>query len=118
MELDTDTADAAPISSRDPAHAPFPVVGVGASAGGLDALEHFFASVPTDCGMAFVVVTHMQPGRPSLLPQLLSRHTTMAIVPLDDDMTVPVERNTIYIAPGGKYVAITDNVLHLVAMTD
>jgi len=51
----------------------FPIVGLGASAGGLEALEEFFKQMPPDGGMAFVVVTHQHPGHTSLLPELLRR---------------------------------------------
>ena len=57
-----------------------PVVGIGASAGGVEALEHFFSNTPADTGCAFVVVTHLGPDRRSLLPQILARHTGMAVV--------------------------------------
>ena len=55
----------------------FPVVGIGASAGGLAALESFFAAMPSDSGMAFVVVQHLSPDFKSLMDELLSRHTKM-----------------------------------------
>src|ERR1039458_2551792 len=58
---------------------PFPVVGLGASAGGLEALEKFFSHVPADCGMAFVVVTHQHPGHTSLLPELVGKCTRLRV---------------------------------------
>src|SRR5688572_25557596 len=61
--------------SRSPSY----VVGVGASAGGLDALERFFAKVPVDSGMAFVVVQHLSPDFKSLMDELLARHTKLPI---------------------------------------
>jgi two-component system CheB/CheR fusion protein len=70
-----------------------PVVGIGASAGGLEALEEFFDAMPPDSGMSFVVVTHLHPGHRSLLPQLIGRHTEMPVVAIEDD--VRVERNAI-----------------------
>jgi two-component system CheB/CheR fusion protein len=57
----------------------FPVVGIGASAGGVEALESFFKNVPADSGCAFVVVTHLSPDRPSLLAQLIQRMTTLPV---------------------------------------
>ena len=57
--------------------APFPVVGIGASAGGLRALENFFQSIPPAPGMAFVIITHLAPDRKSLLNEILARHTTL-----------------------------------------
>ena len=57
----------------------FPIVGIGASAGGLEALEAFFRHMLSDSGMAFVVVTHQPPQHVSLLPDLLGRCTTMPV---------------------------------------
>ena len=54
----------------------FPIVGIGASAGGLEALEQLLAGVPADSGMAFVVIQHLDPKRPGMLPELLQRATT------------------------------------------
>ena len=56
----------------------FPVVGIGASAGGLRALEGFFAAMPANPGMAFVIITHLAPDRKSLLIEILARHTSVA----------------------------------------
>src|SRR5215831_1051777 len=53
----------------------FPIAGIGASAGGLEALEELFDNMPADTGMAFVVVTHQHPGHTSMLPELLRRKT-------------------------------------------
>ena len=58
-----------------------PIVGIGASAGGVEALGAFFRAVPADNGMAFVVVTHLPPDRDSLLAEILGRATEM---PVDD----------------------------------
>ena len=58
----------------------FPVVGIGASAGGLEALQEFFGNMPADTGMGFVVVTHQHPGHVSMLPALLARSTSMPVV--------------------------------------
>ena len=94
-----------------PSQIHFPVVGVGASAGGLEALQAFFDAMPNDTGMAFVVVTHQLPGHASLLPELLGRHTTMPVAAIDDRMAVLPDR--IYVSPPGKRVAILDGALHL-----
>ena len=53
----------------------FPVVGLGASAGGLDALKAFFQKVPEESGLAYIVNVHLTPKRPSLMPELLQRVT-------------------------------------------
>ena len=57
----------------------FLVVGIGASAGGIPAMEGFFRGVPDDCGMAFVVVTHLSPDRESLLHEVIARYTEMPV---------------------------------------
>jgi chemotaxis response regulator CheB len=72
----------------------FPIVGLGASAGGLEALETFFSRMPSDCGIAFVVVTHLHPGHVSLLPELLSKCTRMPVRVAGDGMAV--EPNAVY----------------------
>jgi two-component system CheB/CheR fusion protein len=60
-------------------HEPFPIVGVGASAGGIEALEILFQDLPPDSGMAFVVVTHLPDGYETTLPAILGHRSTMAI---------------------------------------
>lgn len=73
-----------------------PVVGIGASAGGLEALQEFFRNVPTDSGIGFVVVTHMQPRRESLLPELLANVTDIPVIASEDN--IRVEPNRIIVA--------------------
>jgi two-component system CheB/CheR fusion protein len=97
---------------RSPAkreHDDFPVVGVGASAGGLEALEALFQGMPTEPGLAFVVVTHQLPNHPSLLPELLSRITVLPTLEAQDGMLV--EPNHIYVNPPGAYLEIVDRRL-------
>lgn len=89
----------------------FPVVGLGASAGGLDALGEFFEHVPPASGVAFVVVTHQHPGHVSLLPELLARRTSLAVGEILDG--AKVESDHVYVAPPGKNVALLGGVLHL-----
>ena len=87
------------------------MVGIGASAGGLEALEKFFAHVAPDCGLAFVVVTHQHPGHTSLLPELLRKCTRMRVLVAADG--VAVEPNCIYMSPPEGYLAILNGTLHL-----
>lgn len=104
----TPAADVPPGTlSSTPSH----VVGVGASAGGLEALEHFFANMPAQNGMAFVVVQHLSPDFKSLMDQLLGRHTQMAIRRVEDGM--PVEADTIYLIPPRSDIVITNRTLKL-----
>ena len=88
----------------------FPIVGIGASAGGLEALEAFFTHMPSDSGMAFVVVTHQPPQHVSLLPDLLGRRTTMPVRQASDGMTIAP--NSVYIAPANRYLSVLHTTLH------
>ena len=94
-----------------PADKGFPIVGLGASAGGLEALEEFFRRMPPDAGMAFVVVTHQHPSHTSLLPELLRKHTRMPVTEAIDG--AQVQPNRIYISRPDYYVGILDGRLHL-----
>lgn len=89
-----------------------PVVGLGASAGGLVALEQFFAHVPPDPGVAFVVVTHQHPDHPSLLHELLGRKTAMPVHRLEDEVCT-IEPGHVYVAPPGRVLEILGNRLHV-----
>jgi two-component system CheB/CheR fusion protein len=89
----------------------FLIVGLGASAGGLEALEEFFKQVPPDSGMAFVVVTHQHPGHISLLPELLRKSAALPVVEAGDNL--PVKPNCIYVARPEGCLAILNGKLHL-----
>ncbi len=94
----------------------FPIVGLGASAGGLEALEKFFLHVPADCGMAFVVVTHLHPGHVSLLPELLGKCTRMPVRHAADGMAV--EPNAVYMSLPDGYLAILHGALHVMELDE
>ncbi len=89
----------------------FHIVGVGASAGGLEALETFFANIPDDTGMAFVVVQHLSPDFKSVMDELLARHTRLPIHRVTDGMTV--EPNAVYLIPPKKEMIISGGKLLL-----
>jgi two-component system CheB/CheR fusion protein len=89
-----------------------PIVGIGASAGGLEALETFFKYMPDNSGMAFVVVMHLDPSHVSLLPELLQRQTKMEVVKIQ--RSEKVEANKIYVIPPNKNLQISDGVLELI----
>lgn len=89
------------------------IVGIGASAGGLEALQRFFDAVPGDSDLAYVVVQHLSPVHKSLMVDLLAKHTAMDVVQASDG--VPVERNTVYLLPPGKHLSIQDGRLLLTA---
>ena len=87
------------------------VVGIGASAGGLGALEAFFEQVPLDSGMAFVVVQHLSPDFKSLMDEILSRRTKLPVLLVEDG--VRVEANRIYLIPARKEMIIAQGRLLL-----
>ncbi|MGV7229938.1 MAG: chemotaxis protein CheB [Nitrospirales bacterium] len=89
----------------------FPIVGIGASAGGLEAFEEFFTEMSPNSGLAFVVVPHQHPGHVSLLPGLLQKCTTMRILEVVDNMRV--EPDTVYLALAGTNLAIFNGTLRL-----
>ena len=91
----------------------FPIVGIGASAGGLEALEIFLANVPVESGMAFVIVQHLDPNYKGMLVELLQRGTSMPVFQVKDRMRV--EANCIYVIPPNKDLSILHGVLHLLA---
>ena len=92
----------------------FPIVGIGASAGGLEALETFFKAMPVDAGIGFVVVVHLDPTHISILPELLQKHTKMPVCPIEDGM--PVERDHVYVVPPNKDLTILHGTLHLMEL--
>ena len=89
----------------------FHVVGIGASAGGLEPLERLFSRLPPDTGMAFVVVQHLSPDFKSLMSELLSRRTPMPVRLAEHEM--PVEPNSVYLIPPTKEMTIRQRRLHL-----
>ncbi|MGB5600927.1 MAG: PAS domain S-box protein [Gammaproteobacteria bacterium] len=88
-----------------------PIVGMGASAGGLNAFKTFFTHMPTDSGTAFVLVPHLDPTHQSLMVDLLSHHTRMPVCEVTDGLAV--EANRIYIIPPARYLSIHHAHLHL-----
>ena len=87
------------------------VVGIGASAGGLESLEQLFATLPHNTGMAFVVVQHLSPDFRSLMGELLARHSEMPVHVAEDGM--PVEPDHVYVMPPGKDMIIRNRRLTL-----
>ena len=82
----------------------FYIAGLGASAGGLEALTSFFDQLPPDSGIAFVVVQHLMPDHPSNMAMLLGRHTAMPVVQIEDGIVT--EPNCVYVIPSGKWLEI------------
>ena len=91
----------------------FPIVGIGASAGGLAAFEKFFSAMPakSESGMAFVLVQHLSPDHKSILTELVKRYTPMQVYEVEDGMKV--EPNCTYIIPPNRDMAILNGVLRL-----
>ena len=87
------------------------VVGIGASAGGLDAFHGFFHTMPADSGMAFVVLLHLPVGRRSMLPEILARWTPMPVIEAQDDE--PIAPNTVYVPPPHAIVGLTQGRLRI-----
>ena len=89
----------------------FPIVGIGASAGGLEALEQFLRNVPDHCNAAFVVVQHQDPNHRGMLIELLQRMTPMVVLEALDGMAVEPEH--VYVIPPGKDMSLLHATLHL-----
>jgi two-component system CheB/CheR fusion protein len=89
----------------------FPIVGIGASAGGLEAFEQFFSNVPGNSGMAFVVVQHLDPTREGILPELLQRMTEMKVIQASDGLKV--RPDNVYVMPSNASMSILKGVLYL-----
>ena len=89
----------------------FPVVGLGASAGGLDACRKLFDALPADIGMAFILIQHLDPTHASMLVDLLAGHTKKRVQQAADGM--PLARGNVYIIPPGAYLSIHEGALRL-----
>ncbi|MDA3867488.1 MAG: hypothetical protein PF489_12180, partial [Salinivirgaceae bacterium] len=89
----------------------FPIVGIGASAGGLEALEQFFSNMPNDNGMAFVVIQHLDPTHKGIMPELLQRITPMKVFQASDRLKV--QPNCVYVIPPNKSLSILNRALYL-----
>jgi two-component system CheB/CheR fusion protein len=93
------------------AERPCPIVGIGASAGGLEALDIFLRNVPTNSGIAFVIVQHLEPTQKDFMVELLQRATAMKVVHVKDRTVLHPER--VYVIPPNKEMSILHGVLHL-----
>ena len=87
------------------------VIGIGASAGGLEALQQFFSCMPPNSGLSFVVVQHLSPDYKSLMADILSKHTEMQVYQAENDMAV--EADTVYLIPPKKFMTIKGGKLIL-----
>jgi two-component system CheB/CheR fusion protein len=90
---------------------PAAIVGIGASAGGIEAMKRFLAATPADTGLGFVLVMHLQPGHESHLVQVLQRTAKIDVVEAKDSQAV--QPDTLYVIPPDSSLTIADGVLHL-----
>ena len=105
------TAAPAPLKTP-PKQAPVcPIVGIGASAGGLEALVQFLEHVPKDSGMAYVIVQHLDPTQKGMMPELLQRATTLKVMQVVD--RTKVQPNCVYVIPPNSDMSVLRGVLHL-----
>src|ERR1039458_8140080 len=102
---------APPETPASRANVSFPIVGIGASAGGLEALEQFLGHVPAGSGMAFVIVQHLDPTHKGVMPELLQRATSMKVIQVKD--RTKVRPDCVYVIPPNKDMSILHGVLHL-----
>lgn len=97
--------------ARDSGDEPLFIVGMGGSAGGLDAFDRFFRSMPVDSGLAFVLVPHLDPDHKGMMPELLQRMTTMRVWEAGDGMHV--RANSVYVIPPNRDLSILHGTLQL-----
>src|SRR6185312_16335148 len=94
-----------------PKQTDFPVVALGASAGGLDAFRKLFDALPPDSGMAFILIQHLDPTHASMMVDLLASHTTKKVQQAADGM--PLEPGHVYVIPPATYLSIDQGTLRL-----
>ena len=101
----------APVDFSTRARNPYPIVGMGASAGGIEALKEFFSATSADSGMAYIVIQHLSPSHQSLMADILGRCTSMPVSQIENGMQV--EPNQVYVIRPGYTVTLKDARLHL-----
>ena len=106
-----DNRDMPDTASEEHPDKPLHVVAIGASAGGLDALEKLFASLPADSGAAFVVIQHLSPDHKSMMASLLARHTRMPVVVVEENL--PIAPNQVFLIPPGSIMHMDNRHLRL-----
>jgi two-component system CheB/CheR fusion protein len=92
----------------------FPVIGIGSSAGGLEALEIFLRHVPSPCGMAFVIVQHLDPMHKGMMVELLQRVTPLKVVQISEGLRI--EPEGVYVIPPNHNISMHNGILHLLDM--
>ncbi|MEO7937052.1 MAG: chemotaxis protein CheB [Burkholderiaceae bacterium] len=104
-----------PVAAMEGAHI-VGIVGIGASAGGLEALEHFFAQVPAKSGLAYIVVQHLDPTQKAMLPELLQRVTVLRVREAGEQMRV--EADHVYVIPPNTELSLVQGILHVMPPTE
>ncbi|MGE5457483.1 MAG: chemotaxis protein CheB, partial [Methanococcaceae archaeon] len=89
----------------------FPVVGIGASAGGLEAIEVFFKNLPGNVDMAFVIIQHLDPTRKGILPELIQHFTPLKVIPVKENLKI--KPGCVYVIPSNTNLSISKRILHL-----
>lgn len=113
QEPDFDASPGSPKSPRAAGGEEFPIVGIGASAGGLEALEQFLANVPAGSGMGYVIVQHLDPTHKGMMPELLQRATTMPVAQAKNRLKVRPDH--VYVIPPNRDMSMLRGVLYLFA---
>ena len=111
MRKDPPAGGGGPRAATSAAVDPFAIIGIGASAGGLEALDEFLKHLPQDCRMALVVIQHLDPTRPGMMVDLLQRATSMKVVQAEDRQTI--KPSHIYVIPPGQNLSILQGRLFL-----
>lgn len=105
-------ADTAPISARGPPQG-IPIVALGASAGGLEAVSRLLVALPPSTGMAFLLVQHLDPDHPSMMVDLLAKHTTMKVAEATEGCLLCPDQ--LHVIPPGRYLSLQGGALHVSA---
>ena len=89
----------------------FPIVGIGASAGGLEAFTQFFKNMPPNSGVAFVLIQYLDPHHASRMPELLNKYTEMPVIEARDNLRI--DPDSVYVIPPNKQMVVSQGVLKL-----
>jgi len=108
---DSEPGEGSDVAAGEAKEPPFPIVGIGASAGGLEALEAFFGAVPEESGLAYVVITHTDPKQQSMLPDLLRKRASIPVEQLEDRTSPRTDR--VYLPPSNRDAVLEEGTLRL-----
>ncbi len=111
VKLKMDASEALIEKTVNPDKDHFPVVGIGASAGGLEALEQFLGNIPEYSGMAYVVIQHLDPTKKGILPELLQKVSVMPVHQVMENMVL--RPNSVYVIPPNKTMSVRNGILHI-----